>query len=492
MEDVGTIKDTEVNSQISTNAIELDTKTNDEIVQKQLMVRSYPSLKDLMDRKVTWKEFLGVYNVLRIAIAAVCAIIICLFIFAIIWFINPNKCFPERDNPTKIQWNPIKIQIMNWLELTLCFGPVIKLFGYEWKWTAKRTNLSLLLFVFAMFFVFIPHALMYNVGFIQYAAISITILVLVFVIYVFSASGFYVFWMVTPFIIAFGITSGVVVGSSYFFRYVLGPDNAYLFSPGYSVFLNVLQMVLFRFDLYSFPYKWGHRWTCPCHKDKCRTTGDAEHKQVTVESELSDMMLFWWSMLTIAVVETFRIAEYVAYLDDPDGWHGLYQFFAYNIVLEIMSRNGMIWEIIYKILNKEVPARTRMMRIYYGAKLQAEWIPIWCAFLMNIFGYGPFEHCDYVQDIELSAKLNVNGKWWFFGAMFASEIAQALGTELMIRLARSCKWYGMKNDKGEDPPRSITLVKVNLLPMIWILIQCYVFSYEVFILDKNNRIAIHT
>eukprot|EP01083_Nonionella_stella_P304746 1060280_1 len=67
MEDDGRIKDTEVNSQISTNAIELDTKTNDEIVQKQLMVRSYPSLKDLMDRKVTWKEFLGVYNVLRIA-----------------------------------------------------------------------------------------------------------------------------------------------------------------------------------------------------------------------------------------------------------------------------------------------------------------------------------------------------------------------------------------------------------------------------------------
>eukprot|EP01083_Nonionella_stella_P023670 65495_1 len=124
MDDDGTIKDTEVNSQTSTNAIELDTKTNDEIVQKQLMVHSYPSLKDLMDRKVTWKEFLGVYNVLRIAIAAVCAIIICLFIFAIIWFINPNKCFPERDNPTKIQWNPIKIQIMNWLELTLCFGPL--------------------------------------------------------------------------------------------------------------------------------------------------------------------------------------------------------------------------------------------------------------------------------------------------------------------------------------------------------------------------------
>eukprot|EP01084_Bolivina_argentea_P147021 257286_1 len=485
---IDTKNQTDAKSTEEETKFNLESHANElEIVEKEreltTKLHRHPSIIDVINKKVTWTEFFEIYNVLRIGIAAIIAILTVLFVFCIVYIINPNKCRVKRENSEKIEWSPIANKIQICLELILMFGPVVKIFGYEWKWSSKKSNISFLVMCVIIFIVFMPYAFIYNMNNGIYSGIAISIFVFIIVIYLFAANGFYVFWMILPFVFAFIIGSICVLISAIIFRNFLKPDS-FFFGSAYSLFLTVLQFAIFKFNLYSFAYKYGQCFTCPCNRGKTRSIA---HDSVTVESELSDMIIFWYSMVVIGTVETFRIAEYIELLEQRGGWGGLYQFVACTIVFEIITRNGILWEILYKCFSKPVPGRTRVMSIYFAAKYQAEWIPIWCALLMNGFGYGPFQSCMHVRDIQLSNTLNVNGEWWLFGLMFGVEIVQAIGSFLMLWIARYFKLYGMKNEEGQDPPRAIILVKVNLIPMIWILVQCYIFSYESFIVDKNTR-----
>ena len=207
-----------------------------------------------------------------------------------------------------------------------------------------------------------------------------------------------------------------------------------------------------------------------------------------VEDELSDTVLFYYSMTVISIIESFRINGYVELIHQRSGFGGLYQYIVIVMLTEIIQRNAIMWEVIYKcILKKENPARTRFNAIYYGARYQGEFIPIWCMALINLFNEGPYKECDFVRDQTLSDNINIGDSWWLVPVLLTKEAVVCLLAELLLRIARYFKWYGIKNEEGEDPPRKTILVRVNLIPMIWILVECYILSYEAFVWDNDNR-----
>eukprot|EP01084_Bolivina_argentea_P119210 211387_1 len=107
------------------------------------------------------------------------------------------------------------------------------------------------------------YAFIYNMDNNIYSRVAICIFVFTMVIYLFGASDFYVFWMILPFVFAFIIGITCVLISAIIFKNFLTPDS-FFFSPAYSLFLNVLQFTVFKFNLYSFPYKYGNfkLYTC--------------------------------------------------------------------------------------------------------------------------------------------------------------------------------------------------------------------------------------
>lgn len=127
-------------------------------------------------------------------------------------------------------------------------------------------------------------------------------------------------------------------------------------------------------------------------------------------------------MVIISVIESFRINGYVQLLDQPSGLGPLIQYMAITMVTEVIARNSIIWELIYRcILKKENPARPRFNAIYYGARYQAEFIPIWCTLFINIFNEGPSKECDFVRDQTLADNINIGDNWWIIPVLIIME-----------------------------------------------------------------------
>eukprot|EP01084_Bolivina_argentea_P156646 273000_1 len=167
-----------------------------------------------------------------------------------------------------------------------------------------------------------------------------------------------------------------------------------------------------------------------------------------------------------------------------DGWISLIVF---GCISEALSRNGLYSEFTYRcILKKESPPWTRLYRIWYGAKYFAGFIPIWTVLLMTFFKFGPFLHCGRVRDAELAPTVNIDGDYWLFVVMMIAELSSDLCSVFVARVGRYFKWFGVC-EKDEVPPRQTILVKVNLVPQIWIHVHCYVKALLAFYIDNKTR-----
>eukprot|EP01084_Bolivina_argentea_P177513 306951_1 len=389
---------------------------------------AHPSIVALVNKEVTWKECLNPYHLARLGISGGIAMIFSVLILAgIAYALNSNPCIiGQPKNAQKLDPDSIFNMIIFCLRMSIFVMPIIKIFGHEWLWTNKKIKCTMILAWIIVFVFFVP-AGFFSKSFIGiYVNFILIVGALFALIYVFVLSGFYVFWLVFPFGIAAIIAFIVIIIGSWIFEFAIRPDGNF-FSISYTIYLLVFQSVTMKFHLYQIPYKCGKCCTCCCNKGKSRK---ARNNNVTVQDELSDTVLFWYSMIIISIVETFRMAGYTALQDERGNFSGLYSFIFFNIFTEMVARNAIVWEIIYKCMKKEVPPRSRVDAIYYGATNQGEFIPIWTLLLINILNFGPQLECCQYRNAKLSPIVNIFSNWWLIPVLLVVQFVQIIVSEL--------------------------------------------------------------
>eukprot|EP01084_Bolivina_argentea_P079460 144135_1 len=473
----------------------LDEPKNDDInaaksieEMQKMLLKSQPSLIDVMNKKTSWKEFLSFYNILRISIASIFGVFIYLCITAFAYLLNPNSCKMQRTNPNRLQWQPFANIIRTWFTAMFCAIPILKIFGPHWLWSTKKINTLIFIVGSLSFIALMPYPFLLNIDMIVYFLIASSIFAILIIVYTFISDGFFLFWFLFPFQIMIIILFAVLYCFGLLFINFIPPATSPFFGVTYTFMLTLLQSISLKYTAFQFPYKWGKCCTCPWNKNKKRLQNkynNDENGAVTLESVLSDLVIYYISMVFISCVEAMRVSAYVAVKGSDQRWE-MVQLIISSIIFECIARNNLFWELIYKIiLKKPLPGWGRVYSIYYGAKYQSEYIPIGCIFLMNVFNYGPFKECGRVRDGVLNDNVNIGSDlWWLTAVMIMTEALSHGIAEIVLRIGRYFKWFGVKNENGEDPPRETILVKVSLFPMMWIVVHCYITATFCFGLER--------
>eukprot|EP01084_Bolivina_argentea_P080818 146370_1 len=485
--------------QTNANVIELEvspsqehdkTKPDDTTVKAlQNILTKQPTIADLLNKKTTWKAYLSINNILRVYLATCIAILIFLTEFILAYALNPNTCTIERTKPHHLQWNPFAHVILLSYKLCLTGIAVIKMLGSEWEWTSKRMNGTILFGITLVFCIYIPYGFLLNMNFEIYFFSSVFIGFVVALIAILIADGFYIFWLCFPIIIVSIIIFTIFGAANYvYLSGIITPESPF-FSISYNIVLTVIQIVILTWKPFTIPYKWKLFCTCPCNKNKQRRTAKTykdENSVVTVENEISELLLYYIAMIIISFLESMRLSGLLLLKND---YAELAEYIVYSVFFETISRNNLIWEFIYRcILKKPNPARSKLTKVFYGARYHAEYLPIHMIVLINIFKYGPQTECGRVRNSTLTENVSIPFRnWWLYFAMFGAELLSDVCAEGVLIIGRYCKWFGVKNDKGEDPPRATTLVKAKFTTMIWILLHCYVISFEAVLIDNSWR-----
>ena len=238
-----------------------------EMQKKTSKHKARPTFSGVLNKQVTWKDFFEFYNVARIGIAAIIAILIMLTYFGLALAINPNRCKIVVPEWGTIWLQPFLNRTTFSYRLSLIAIPAIKIFGHEWSWTHLKTNMTVLLAIVIIFTLwlisgFFPSTFMGVYFSVVWICIFIGGGIYIFVL----GGGFYTFWIMFPFGIAVMLLLLLIAGGQILFEQFINPENPYTFSIAYPMYLIAFEQVLAKFYLYQLPYKWGKLCTCCCNK----------------------------------------------------------------------------------------------------------------------------------------------------------------------------------------------------------------------------------
>eukprot|EP01084_Bolivina_argentea_P132406 233661_1 len=199
-----------------------------------------------------------------------------------------------------------------------------------------------------------------------------------------------------------------------------------------------------------------------------------------VEYLWTDEWIFFISGLFITFVESMRISG-ILILRYNIGQ--LIVSVIFSIIMEILQRNNLIWEILYKcFLKKQNPDRCKFDAIYYGGRMQWEYVPIGVLLLMNLLNYGPTNPTEDCYRSKLENIYNILWEhWWVFVVIYIMEILSDILSELINWILRKLEWIPI--DKKKDGARKIILVRMGLFGLTSFLITAIVVSENGYEMD---------
>ena len=126
----------------------------------------------------------------------------------------------------------------------------------------------------------------------------------------------------------------------------------------------------------------------------------------------SNQFVFLLVAFVSVVVESYRLCGIIRLSHDLNK---VLKQVSFNICSEVISRNNLYYEFIYRlILKKPNPPLTKCYSIYYGVKFKLQYLPGFLVALFNIWDYGPSYYCyQNVLPSNIDFKNSKLG-WWLF------------------------------------------------------------------------------
>ena len=186
-----------------------------------------------------------------------------------------------------------------------------------------------------------------------------------------------------------------------------------------------------------------------------------------VEYLWTDEWIYFFCGLFITFIESMRISG-ILVLKDDIGQVAL--SVSMNIIIEVLQRNNLIWEIVYRCCcKKKNPDRCKFDTIYYGAMWQWTYMPLQLLFLMNILEYGPSnpkEDC-YKDELEDLYDL-LPGYGWIMIVIFLQEVMSDIASLIIQWALRMLQWIPI--DPKDDGARRIYIIRMGVfgIAVFWI------------------------
>ena len=202
-----------------------------------------------------------------------------------------------------------------------------------------------------------------------------------------------------------------------------------------------------------------------------------------VEMLWADEWIYFICGLFIVFIESMRISGVLVLRDDV-GQVAL--SVATNILIEVLSRNALIWEFIYKCICKKnkAPDRCKFDMIYYGAMWQWTYLPMFLLLLMNILSYGPTNpktNCDR-NELQFPYDILPN-YWWMFIVIYLMEVISDFAGVVINWFLRYLQWIPV--DTENDGARKIYYVRMGVFGLASLLITALAVSENGFEMDLS-------
>ena len=246
-----------------------------------------------------------------------------------------------------------------------------------------------------------------------------------------------------------------------------------VFGMIYPLYLTILETAAFWFIcIYDIPE------CCLCKKIKLNNENKESESGLGAIYFWSDRDLYVYISAINVFVESNRIASMI-YLKEDSLALGIQLIF--SILGEVMTRNNLYYEIIYRLLwRQSAPPLTRVYSIYLGVKLHTAYLPIFVVILYNLLHFGYTADCWLKRIME---NMDITGCYWIIAVFF--------GLELMCRIVGhwSNKFFVkvLKIFEKTDEARRVKYVKLGFKEILIASLHLAWTAQKGFILDAESR-----
>lgn len=266
---------------------------------------------------------------------------------------------------------------------------------------------------------------------------------------------------------------GYMVIYTIFTRLVVLRLKRNVFGIVYPFYLTILETAAFWFIcVYDIP--------------KCCLCKKVELNNENKESESGSGAIYYWPDRDLYVLvsainvftESYRIASVIFLRDDISA---LILTCISSVLTEIMTRNNLYYEIIYRIIwRQSAPPLTRVYSIYLGCKLHTEYIPIFVVILYNLLHFGYTADCYYERIMD---NMDITSKWWLIAVFFGLE----LSCDIVGHWSNKCFVKVLKVFEKADEARRVKYVKLELKKILLASLYLTWTAQQAFIFDASTR-----